>query len=157
MGEFARSKGEIRRMKEEAKHHGVAHEASDVSIESVVKFGIGLLVSTAAVCLLLWGLFHYFAVREEKTELPPASRVVGPGNKLPPEPRLQGAPGHEVHPIQELKDLRAAEDALLNSYGWVDRNAGTVRIPIEKAMEKLLQQGLPVRETGEGRSPEKKQ
>ena len=132
-------------MSDEAKHHRVAHEASDVSIAAVVKFGIGLLVSTAAICLLLWGLFHYFAVREEKSELPPATRVVGPGNRLPPEPRLQGAPGHEVEPIQELKDLRAAEDALLNSYGWVDRNAGITRIPIERAMDKLLQQGLPVR------------
>ena len=94
-------------------------------------------------------------MREEKSELPPATRVVGPKHKLPPEPRLQGAPGHEVEPIQELKDLRAAEDALLNSYGWVDRNAGITRIPIERAMDKLLQQGLPVRE--EGKSTEKKQ
>ena len=130
---------------DETKHHGVAHEASDVSIAAVVQFGIGLLVCTTAICLFLWGLFHYFAVREEKSELPPATRVVGLENKLPPEPRLQGAPGHEVDPIQELKDLRAAEDALLNSYGWVDRNAGITRIPIERAMDKVLQQGLPVR------------
>jgi len=132
-------------MDDDTKRHRVAHEASDVSVAGVVQFGIGLLAGTVAICLLLWGLFHYFAMREEKSELPPASRVAGPENRLPPEPRLQGAPGHEVHPIEELKDLRAAEDALLNSYGWVDRNAGITRIPIERAMDKLLRQGLPVR------------
>ena len=46
-----------------------------------------------------------------------------------------------------LAELRAAEDAVLYSYGWVDRAAGIVRIPIDRAMEVLVQRGLPTRAT----------
>jgi len=44
-----------------------------------------------------------------------------------------------------LNKIRGREDGLLNSYGWVDEKAGTVRIPIERAMDLLVQRGLPVR------------
>jgi hypothetical protein len=44
-----------------------------------------------------------------------------------------------------LNKIRVREDGLLDSYGWVDENAGTVRIPIERAMDLLVQRGLPVR------------
>jgi len=40
--------------------------------------------------------------------------------------------------------LRANEDAVLNSYGWADRRAGTVRVPIDRAMDLLVERGLPV-------------
>jgi cytochrome c oxidase cbb3-type subunit III len=55
----------------------------------------------------------------------------------PPPPSTRGhAP---------LAELRAAEDAALHSYGWVDRATGIVRIPIDRAMEVLAARGLPVR------------
>jgi hypothetical protein len=41
--------------------------------------------------------------------------------------------------------LQAHEDELLNNYGWVDQDAEVVRIPIERAMELLLERGLPTR------------
>jgi len=44
-----------------------------------------------------------------------------------------------------MKEMRAAQEAVLHSYGWVDRNAGIVRIPVEQAMQKLLEERLPVR------------
>jgi hypothetical protein len=50
-----------------------------------------------------------------------------------------------VFPAQDLKETQAAEEALLHSYGWVDRAAGVVHIPIQQAMELLLQRGIPVR------------
>jgi hypothetical protein len=39
--------------------------------------------------------------------------------------------------------MRAAEEAQLHSYRWVDREAGIAAIPIERAMEILAQRGLP--------------
>ena len=59
---------------------------------------------------------------------------------MPPEPRLQ------TNPRQDLSNLRAREDALLNSYGWVDKNTGVVRIPIERAMQLIVERGLPTRQ-----------
>ena len=62
------------------------------------------------------------------------------GDRLPPEPRLQ------TNPREDLRTLRAKEDELLGSYGWVDKNAGVVRIPIEDAMKLTVERGLPARQ-----------
>jgi hypothetical protein len=43
-------------------------------------------------------------------------------------------------------DVRAEEQEKLSSYGWVEPNAGVVRIPVERAMELLAERGLPTRE-----------
>jgi hypothetical protein len=56
-----------------------------------------------------------------------------------PEPRLEARPG------TTLSSLRQSEDRRLGSYGWIDRAAGVVRIPIERAMELTAQRGLSVR------------
>ena len=45
-----------------------------------------------------------------------------------------------------LRQLRATEDAALTTYGWVDRKNGIVHIPIDRAMDLILQRGLPARE-----------
>ena len=41
-------------------------------------------------------------------------------------------------------NLHEREDLLLDHYSWIDRSKGTVRIPIERAMELIAQRGLPV-------------
>ena len=56
-----------------------------------------------------------------------------------PTPRLETDDGN-----QDLAELHDREDLLLNYYSWVDQPGGTVRIPIERAMEIIAQQGLPV-------------
>ena len=56
-----------------------------------------------------------------------------------PTPRLQTDDGN-----QEIADLHAKEDLLLENYSWVDRSQGKVRIPIERAMELIAQRGFPM-------------
>jgi hypothetical protein len=51
----------------------------------------------------------------------------------------------QTTPIPDLKAIRAAEEQVLTSYGWVDARRGVVRIPIARAMDLLVQRGLPVR------------
>jgi hypothetical protein len=64
--------------------------------------------------------------------------AAGEATRLPPEPRLQ------TNPRADLAELREREDRALNTYSWVDRNAGIVRIPIDRAMSLTLERGLPV-------------
>jgi hypothetical protein len=45
----------------------------------------------------------------------------------------------------EVKDLRAQEDRLLSTYGWTDKKAGVVRIPIDRAMQLQMERGFPIR------------
>jgi hypothetical protein len=50
----------------------------------------------------------------------------------------------QVNPRQEFLQFRAEQEKSLESYAWENRAAGTVRVPIERAMELLLQKGVPV-------------
>jgi uncharacterized membrane protein len=42
--------------------------------------------------------------------------------------------------VKNLAELRAKEAEAATSYGWVDQNAGVVRLPLERAQELTLQQ-----------------
>jgi hypothetical protein len=72
-----------------------------------------------------------------------ATQIVTPRFDIPP-PRL------ETNPAVALAKLRAMEDARLHGYGWVDRGAGIIHIPIERAMELTVERGLPARASAKG-------
>jgi hypothetical protein len=116
------------------------HESTDVDLRGVLMFAAGLVVVAIAIHLLVWVMFRFFEAREARQAVIEYPLAATEGNRLPPEPRLQ------TNPRQDLLDLRAEEDRILHSYGWVDRNAGIVRIPIEEAMRVTVQRGLPARE-----------
>jgi hypothetical protein len=120
------------------------YERNDVNVRGVLVFGLGLVLASAVILLLMWWLLNALTVREAGQDRPPSPVAVRPGESVPPEPRLQVSPSHD------MGELRAGEEALLHSYGWVDRQAGVVRIPIERAMQVLLERGLPTRARGEG-------
>jgi hypothetical protein len=118
--------------------HG-AHEERDVALGPILLAGgVLLAVTILAFGSMQWLLRHY-AEREARLSPAPTPLAATLGRELPPEPRLQSAP------VRDLEELRAFEDAVLQSYGWVDRGAGVMRIPIERAIELLAQRGLPAR------------
>ena len=116
----------------------VHHEESDVNILAIFGFGGGLMAVAMVVLLVVYVLFGFFDGRERST-VPAEYPLAAQANRVPPEPRLQ------EHPREDLSELRAREDEILSSYGWVDRNAGIVRIPIDAAMKLTLERGLPAR------------
>jgi hypothetical protein len=121
----------------------VHHETSDVDIRAIFGFGGGLIVVAAVIHFVVWLLFGYFTSREALRVPSEYPLAVSQGERTPPEPRLQTAPR------EDLRELRAAEDTALGSYGWVDRNAGIVRIPIDEAMRLTLERGLPARRSND--------
>ena len=116
------------------------HEHSDVNIRAILGFAGGLLVVAAVVHLLIYGLFGYFSRREGVAVPAEYPLAAAQGHREPPEPRLQ------TNPRQDLADLRAKEDEILESVDVVDQNAGVYRIPIEDAMRLTLERGLPSRQ-----------
>jgi hypothetical protein len=59
-----------------------------------------------------------------------------------PEPRL------EKSERSELREFIENEDRKLATYNWIDKDKGVVRIPIDHAIELIVQRGLPVRPQG---------
>jgi hypothetical protein len=120
----------------------VHHETTDVNFRAILGFGGGMIIVAAGIHVLIWLLFGYFTSREASRVPLEYPLAVSQAERVPPEPRLQTAPR------EDLRDLRAGEDAVLESYAWVDKNAGIVRIPIEEAIRLTLQRGLPTRQEG---------
>ena len=115
------------------------HETSDIDIRGVLTFGGGLLGAAIVISFLVWLLFVYLSGREAVRTTPRFPLATTQEQRLPPEPRLQ------TNPRQDLNDLRTQEDVVLGNYGWMDKTAGTVRIPIEEAMRLVVRRGLPTR------------
>ena len=115
---------------------GSTYEHTDAHVGPMIKFALWLAISAAVVHVGLAGM--YWLLIRESTERVDTQRyplaVKGPP-RLPAEPRLQQFPRNEFY------DFRMKEDAALHSYGWVDKNAGTVHIPIEDAMRLMLERG----------------
>ena len=89
----------------------------------------------------MWGMFHFLANREDKLNPQHPLAMMKERQKLPPEPRLQGI-SRPVPPHVELKQLRDDEDAILTHFGWLDPAKGTVRIPLDLAIDMVAAKGL---------------
>jgi len=117
----------------------VGHELSDANARPLAYAGLVLGVILFLIFVAMAGTFYFFA-KEQK--LGPPATPFEEVRTLPPLPRLQ------VDPKMELKQYRDSQREMLNSYGWVDRPGGVVRIPIDRAMELVIARGLPVRPNG---------
>jgi hypothetical protein len=113
-----------------------AHETSDANIRNLIIFGVCVALMVIGGLVVSRGIFHYFTGHQGLG--PPASPFENV-RMLPTGPRLQ------IKAPQDLERYKAAQEEVLNGYGWVDRKAGIARIPIDRAMDILLQKGFPVR------------
>jgi hypothetical protein len=139
---------------ENATGHG-DYERSDLKASGILYFLLTIVVVTVICLFGLRGLFVFLDHREKAlqppvnpllTHVPTDTRRIAPEypQSAFPDPRL------EIDERGQLNSIRMAEENTLHSYGWVDEKAGTVRIPIEHAMDLLAQRGLPVRSPGPG-------
>ncbi len=129
----------------------IEHEYRDVNIRPIVLFAASLAVLLSVVGIGLWFGLNYLANREATGGVPSAPLLdVVP--RQPPtvlEPEVEEPadfPGLQAAPQRDWQEMLAAENELLTRYEWIDQDAGVARIPIDRAMELLLERGLPVRE-----------
>ena len=104
------------------------HELRDVRFRGVLIAAAGVLALTIIAFALVRGLIGYYARREAATSPPANPLAARYAPREAPAPRLQ------TDPRGDLREMRAAEDAQLHGYGWVDRDAGRVHIPIDRAI-----------------------
>jgi hypothetical protein len=132
--------------------HG-SYEHRDLQASSILYFLLILLVATMLSLFGLRGFYVYLdhhekaaqpAVNPLVTNVPTDTRHIAPGypQSVFPNPKL------EEDERGQLNGFLLTEEETLYSYGWVDEKAGTVHIPIERAMDLIVQRGLPVRPQG---------
>lgn len=130
----------------------VSHEASDVNVGSIIKFVAGLFVLTVITFVLMKLLFKVLEDRAAKLDPPPRPMALTEQERLPPEPRLQSAPGFGVQespdkriilqlrePQAEYRVLRKIWDGALE--GKADPRTGKMGMPIDEAMKKVVEDG----------------
>jgi hypothetical protein len=130
------------------------HEESDVNVRALIWFMVVFVVFAAVTHVGLLLLFKFFRGMERGAAAnAPISSVAMPRDAdVPPSPRLQPFPTRMPNnetmppthstPVVDMADMRRSEDSRLNSYGWVDKQHGVVRIPIEEAKRLVLQSGV---------------
>jgi len=116
-------------------HAAHSHEKSDASPGSVAGFELALLLLCAVSMALMAGLFYYLTERETVADTSRSPLAVE--RQAPPAPNLQ------ISPAAGLEQLRAEEETRLHTYGWVDQEQQTVRIPVDKAMDIVAERGMP--------------
>jgi hypothetical protein len=107
------------------------YEERDVAMRPIVLAAIGLGVLAVGTSLLMQVVDRRLVARETSRSAAASPLAATYGREAPPAPRLQD------DPRRDLADLRAREQSLLDSYGWIDRGAGRVRIPVARAAELL--------------------
>lgn len=112
-------------------------ESDGVSYRGIVIFVVILAVTTFVCQGIVVGMFKYMDAAAVKSS-PTRSAVAAPTGTLPPLPNLL------LDEPAALQHFRTTEDEALHTYGWQDKNAGVVRLPIHRAKELLLERGLPV-------------
>lgn len=141
-------------MSNELMQHGQAHngpefEREDWSPKTVYGFLIALLVICILVVLIVRGLYRFMDAYEQKRQpaLNPLVTATGADTRMvtPAEVSTFPQPRLETDERGQINQFRLNEEQKLDSYGWVDQNAGIVRIPIDRAMDLVAERGLPTR------------
>lgn len=121
---------------------GRGFEERDANVKGLLQFALWLAVVLAVTLVGMRWTFDYFK-RAEPLGQTASPLVTATKPVLPPAPRLQ------VQPHLELADYCAAQQQEVTTYTWVDRQSGDVRIPIDRAMDLILERGLPARSSAD--------
>lgn len=147
-------------MSEEMNHghsgHETGFEREDLGARGVFAFMIGLAVVGVVIYFIIIGMYT-FLDNYERSQMTTASPLVtskGAMSRVVTQDYMDkqfkdnGAPMLEINERGQFRDYLMNQENQLNSYGWVDEKAGVAHIPIERAMELMVQRGLPVNTPG---------
>jgi hypothetical protein len=130
---------------------GINYESRDLGARGIVVFLIVLAISGVFIELLVWGMLRFYNKMTVENNVPSAGMsklygepyaqpVTGPPALRFPQPALQ------VDDVADMNKMKAENEEILNSYSWVDKSNGVVRVPIQTAIDQVAQKGLPVRQ-----------
>jgi hypothetical protein len=126
-------------------HDTVAFETRDVKARTIYVYLAVLAISVIlsyVVCVFILRVTTKIAA-ESDTPPPPVRQEMGKEFvTMPPEPRLQGVPGHGTDPQYDLREKMREDTEANEKAGWIDQTAGVAQIPVEDAMKIIAEKGL---------------
>jgi len=130
---------------QEPRNSDVSFEERDVNARTIYGylFALGLAVVAALlICVYILRFTLNFAASTD-TPPPPSREALGKDFRpLPPEPRLQGVPGHETDPQADLRRKNQEDSEANEKLEWIDKSSGVAQIPVKDAMKIIAEKGL---------------
>lgn len=114
----------------------IRFERRDASLRALLWIGAGIVAAAIIIHFALYGLYRVFNKSAARAGRIPATRKQA-------QPQTPDAPQLQVNPAADMKQFREQENQKLDSYGWIDKQKGAVRIPVEQAMKIIAERGLP--------------
>jgi hypothetical protein len=124
-------------------HADVTFESSDIDTRTILAYMFYLALSVVAAFILSVFVFRITTKIAVDSQTPPPAVRQGVGPTMPPEPRLQGVPGHATDPQLDLRNEREADEAANEKLDWINKQAGIAQIPVEEAMKIIITKGWP--------------
>jgi len=127
-------------------HDTVSFESTDVQVRSIYWYLFALALAVIAsffVCIFILRFLTKF-VSQDEVPPPPSRAMMGENYKAyPPEPMLQGVPGHETDPQQDMRDKVSGDMKANETLQWIDKDGGVAQIPVKDAMKIIAEKGMP--------------
>lgn len=126
-------------------HDTVSFETRDVKARTIYVYLAVLAAAVVFSYMVCVFVLRVTAKIAAESDTPPASvrQDMKDYLTMPPEPRLQGVPGHGTDPQSDLRE-KMREDAEANQKaGWIDQGSGIAQIPVDDAMKMIAEKGLP--------------
>jgi hypothetical protein len=121
----------------------VAFESSDIDTRTILSYLLYLALSVAAAFTVSVFVFNFMSKMAADSDTPMAPVHQGVGATRPPEPMLQGIPGHTSDPQLDMREKRETDEAANEKLEWINKQAGIAQIPVDEAMKIIVSKGLP--------------
>ena len=130
----------------EPRNTDVSFEPRDIKASTIYGYMLALGLATVAALLICIFVLRFTTRLAVSSDAPPPPSLVAqdPASRMPPEPRLQGVPGHDNDPQKDLREKLQADNDANEKLVWIDKNAGIAQIPVREAMSIIAEKGLPV-------------
>jgi hypothetical protein len=110
-------------------------EVRDADIPLVIWTSVGI-IGTLFLCMGIAALQFNFEIAALPKDTSNVFKTTE--RRMPPEPRLQ------AFPAKDLASFKQKQQAEVSTYGWVDKNNGIARIPVDRAIEMVMSKGVQV-------------
>jgi hypothetical protein len=124
-------------------HQDVSFEKTDVRTSPILKFLVSLGIGVVLSYIIAFGVYRGLKSYWASTYTPPLPSRIAAGPTMPPEPRMQGMPGHLTDPQQDLRTKIKADTDANKTLAWIDQKSGIAQIPVKDAMQLIVEKGLP--------------